>query len=166
MVTIFLITLITLRSFKWCNKVEVKFDDQVINTGTGEGGYQFSQCFAGLIRAHKTLAKKRGTIGENYDQFVGSTSSGKTVNNIVWGSGSWGAFDSTSMGIQVNETFIYLCAGDQNKEAWADSRAKEGGSWEKVWDYGGYNVSPFEEGYKIYFWKLNTIVIFDSKGNC
>ena len=157
---------LAVNTFKWGNKVEVKYDDQVINTGTGEGGYQLTNCFSSLIRAHKTLAKKRGTIGENYDQFVGSTSSGKIVNNIVWGSGSWGAFDSTSMGIQVNETFIYLCAGDQSKEAWADSRAKTDGSWEKVWDYGGYHVDPFEDGYKIYFHNLNTIVIFNSKGNC
>ncbi len=151
-------------TFKWGNKIEVKYDDQIINTSAGEGGFNIAGCFSSLIRAHKTLAKKRG-VSSGYDSFVGSTSSGKGVGKICWGGGSWGAFDSTSMGIQVNETFIYLCAGGQNEAVYADGRIPAG-KWTKVWDYGGYNVDPFEDTYKLYFWNLNSIVIFNSNGDC
>ena len=155
----------SVNTFKWGNKVEVKYDDQVINTSAeGEKAFNLTGCFSSLIRAHKTLAKKRG-VNDRYDAFVGSTSSGKAVNNIVWGGGSWGAFDSTSIGLQVNETFIYLCAGGENSPIYADYRIVNE-QWTKVWDYGGFNVEPFEDTYKLYFWNLNSIAIFNSNGHC
>ena len=155
----------SVNTFKWGNKIEVKYDEEVLNTGSGEGGYNITGCFASLIRAHKSSAKRRGING-NYDQFVGQTSSGKTVKNITWGGGDNGAYDSTSFGMQVNERFIYICAGASYEPIWGDSRAKEGGSWTHVWDYGGYEINLFGEGYKLYFWNKNTIVIFDSNGDC
>lgn len=150
-------------TFKWGNKIEVRYDDQVLDTSNGEHGFNITGCFASLIRAHKKLAKKDG-VNTGYDSFVGSSSSGKTVKNIVWGGGDWGAFDSTSMGIQINETFLYICAGGQQEGIYAND-AINTGVWEHVWDYGGYSVDPFGDTYKLYFWKLNSIAIFNSKGN-
>ena len=145
-------------TFKWGNKLEVKFDDQTIDTSAA--GYNLSGCFASLIRMHRSLAKKRG-VNTGYNSFVGSTSSGKNVNNIVWGGGDWGAFDSTSIGIQVNETFIYMCTGAQQEAVWGDERI-DNGQWTLAWDYGGVHM---EDG-KLHFHQLNTIAIYNSNGHC
>lgn len=147
-------------SFKWGNKVEVSFDGNSIDTSTN--GYNISGCFAGLVKMHKQLAKKRGVF-TGYNSFVGSTSNGSGVNNIVWGGGDWGAFNSTSAAMQVNQTFIYLCTGSQNEPVWGDSRI-DSGEWTKAWDFGGYTMNT--ETNKLEFWNLNTIVIFNSNGHC
>ncbi|MBO6280410.1 MAG: hypothetical protein J6M95_02380 [Bacilli bacterium] len=146
-------------TFKWGNKVEVKFDDQVVNTSaTGEAAYNVTGCFASLIRMHKALAKKRGT-NNGYSDFVGSTSSGKTVGNIAWGGGENGIYNSTSSAMQINETFIYLCTGNSNEQIWGDARINT--TWEKMWDYGGFTMNE-----KFEFHNQNTIAIFNSKGDC
>ncbi len=151
---------LSVNTFKWGNKIEVTFDDQVINTSTS--GFNLSGAFSSLIRMHKVLAKKRGA-NVGYNTFVSSTSSGKTVSNIVWGGGDLGAFDSTSAAMQINESFIYLCTGNQNSPVWGDARISSG-TWEHMWDYGGYTMNT--ESGKLEFWNKNTIVIFNSKGNC
>ncbi len=150
---------LSVNTFKWGNKLEVTFDDQTIKNEQ-EGGYRIVSCFASLIRMHKQLAKKRG-VNTGYNSFVGSTSSGKSVGNIVWGGGDWGAFDSTSIGVQVNETFIYMCTGAQNTPVWGDARI-DSGEWTLAWDYGGVHM----EDNKLHFHQLNTIAIFNSNGHC
>ena len=152
---------LSVNTFKWGNKYEISFDDQTIKNEQ-EDGYRLVSCFASLIRMHKQLAKKRG-VSTGYNSFVGSTSSGKSVGNIVWGGGDWGAFDSTSAAMQINETFIYLCTGSQNSAVWGDARIASG-DWTRMWDYGGYTMNT--ESNKLEFWNLNTIVIFNSNGKC
>ncbi len=150
----------SVNTFKWGNKLSVTIDGQTIDTNVT--GYSLTRCFSSLIRMHKTLAKKRG-VNNGYNAFVGSTSGGHKVDNIVWGGGEWGAFDSTSCAMQVNETFVYLCTGNDQTSVWGDSRISSG-LWEYAWDYGGYTMNT-DTG-KIDFWSKNTIVIFNSKGNC
>ena len=150
----------SVNTFKWGNKLSVTIDGQTIDTNVT--GYSLTRCFSSLIRMHKTLAKKRG-VNNGYNAFVGSTSGGHKVDNIVWGGGEWGAFDSTSCAMQVNEAFVYLCTGNDQTPVWGDSRIASG-LWEYVWDYGGYHMDT-DTG-KINFWSKNTIVIFNSKGNC
>ena len=150
-------------TFKWGNKIEVKFDDQVLDTSAT--GYNLTGCFASLIRMHKDLAKKRGVYGANvkYEQFVGTTSSGKSVDKITWGGGDKGYFNSTSAAMQINETFVYLCTGNQNEAIWGDARIADN-TWTKMWDYGGYTMNTGTN--KLEFWNKNTIAIFNSNGNC
>ena len=150
----------SVNTFKWGNKYEIAFDDQVIKNEQ-EDGFRIVSCFSTLIRMHKQLAKKRGTHS-GYNNFVGSTSGGKSVGNITWGGGEWGAFDSSSAAMQVNETFIYLCTGGQNEAVWGDSRINT--TWTHMWDYGGYTMNTTTN--KIEFWNKNTIVVFNSNGDC
>ena len=158
-------------AFKWGNKLSVDLDGVDVNTGPT--GYNLTGCFAGLIATHKSLAKKHltqaqvdsfidtdGTVKEgSMEQFYGTTSGGHGVNDICWGGGDDGVFNSTSMALQINESFIYLCAGNENKEIWGDSRMTT--TWTLAWDYGG--VTP---GSTLYFHNQNTIAIFNSNGDC
>ena len=149
---------ITVNTFKWGNKLSITVDGTTIDSS--DSGYALSTRFKELIRMHKQLAKKRGGAA-SYDAFVGTTSSGKNVNNIVWGGGDWGAFDSTSVAMQINETFVYLCTGDSYNPVWGDPRMDT--TWTKMWNFGD---THYESDKKLHFSKKNCIIIYNSNGDC
>lgn len=167
-------------SFKWGNKVEVDLDGDKINTSaTGDKAMNVTGCFAGLVAAHKALAKKHLTqtqvdsffttdpsTGDEYipegsmETYYGTTSSGKSVGSIHWGGGEGGKYVSSSIGMQVNETFIYLCGGIEHNQIWGDGRMST--TWTNVWQYG-YGITI---GNPLTFGEDNSIAIFNSNGDC
>ena len=121
---------LSVNTFKWGNKVKITCgDDEITNA---EFGYNDS--FKALIKMHKGLEKKRGE-NNGYDAYMGKTSKGTNVDNNYWGRD--GKADiSNAVAFQVNETFIFTCAGDISGGNDYISTGDAPGSWTEKFNYG------------------------------
>ena len=121
---------LSVNTFKWGNKVKITCgDDEITNA---EFGYNDS--FKALIKMHKGLEKKRGE-NNGYDAYMGKTSKGTNVDNNYWGRDGK-ANISNAVAFQVNETFIFTCAGDISGGNDYISTGDAPGSWTEKFNYG------------------------------
>ena len=121
---------LSVNSFKWGNKVKITCGDDEITDA--EFGYNNS--FKALIKMHAGLEKKRGE-NNGYSAYMGKTSKGTNVDNNYWGRDGK-ANISNAVAFQVNETFIFTCAGDISGGNDYISTGDAPGSWTEKFNYG------------------------------
>ena len=146
-------------SFKWENKVRVKNDGLTLENSV----YHYVEAFAGIIKSHKDLLKKRGE-NNGYGAFVSKTSADKDVWNRYWSED--GNF-SNCVAFQANEAFVYTCAGQVNSGDYIVIDGAAIASWgNPLLDYGAkhYDEAELNIAHKLYFDQTNMIYYLDRHG--
>ncbi len=99
-------------TFKWGNKVEFTVsgerDGTPFSSTVSNATAQYTDHFAGMIKAHANLKFKRGANISRCEEFVTRTSEDIACDGIYWKlDADW----SNCIGFQGNETFVYAHSG-------------------------------------------------------
>ena len=135
-------------TFKWGNKVEATFD----SFKAKDSVYNYMAKFKDLIKMHDETPKKRGE-NKGADAFYSKTSAGNNVTNLYWS--QEGNF-SNCIAFQVNETFIYTCAGGIGAGDYIQCKDSELNSWPLKFSYG----STSHSNDRFYFSDANAVQIY------
>lgn len=144
---------LSVNSFKWRNKIEIKVD----NTSIKNEDFNYNEAWKTIVKSHKNFLKKRGT-NDGYNAFMSSTSEGSGVMNRYWSQD--GNF-SNCVAFQANEGFIYTCSGNVGSGDYiqCDQNAMEN-VWDHVFTYGNMSISDN----KVYFGRTNSVGVYDRHG--
>ncbi len=144
---------LSVNSFKWGNKVEIKVD----NTTIKDSDYSYNEAWKTIVKSHTKFLKKRGT-NDGYSAFMSSTSAGNSVMNRYWS--QEGDF-SNCVAFQVNEGFIYTCSGaiGEGDYIQCDENAMKN-VWDHVFTYGNMDVTDN----KVTFGRTNSVGVYDRHG--
>ena len=140
---------LSVNSFKWGNKVKITCgDDEITDADLG-----YNESFKTIIKMHQGLEKKRGE-NNGYDAYMSKTSKGTNVDNNYWGRDGKSNI-SNAVAFQVNETFIFTCAGDMSGADNYISTGNAPATWTEKFNYGHHN---FDDG-KVTFSNNNAVWI-------